>query len=1765
MAKDTQEINRIVYIEPNEFAELAQMAEDGVSRNNISWNPEDLQFTVDLQVEKCSRFDETGRDSNTKIKGSWASFMSGENLNTDTEGAAINSLTDAYTNISYTEYTSTGQSSRELLGIDSIDIDFSSHFYPQVKMRMTDVRGASLFQASEYNYQIDEWNKAKDKDSSLSQEEKDSQKEPHLGQSFFKSLFHFPYPRFLLTLKGFYGDKVTFVLSVSDFKSAFNSQTGNFDVEISFIGYMYGLYTDIPMNLVFTAPYYNRGYWDEKKKSGEFTYYNDNGESGNEMLTFPEFIEQYAHLLRNIDSSELGERENIVTLKKLHDEYNAFIQLQTSYKMTVGFVFEKNSIKEISSNQYRYNAYIFKNQDEISNSFTNSDSVIKTFTEKLDAAKEKYPEYTWLKEFNFPNSIADVPNYKIKNDGNFNPQLIAKLAKESELLERLQTYAINNDGQVCLFDKGNFESELDTIIKELGVQITKIKEETDNDVEGAITNALKFKFTVENVYRMIFAHIETFTNYFERYVNKINDKRESQERSAGYLNLDPRHSDLPTGNFNNFTYVPPFPSILDDNRTMIFPGASDNTILRSMAEVDCVETIVKAITQYTDDMAKAIEELNRNIAPSESESEDTFTLSFDPISVADIFYAAKGENPYQFLEEYMNANGTKAEYIVYFIYCRIMSAYGVERINLNIDDAFKKLCEREINNCITYFENKGIIFDNRLKQGIVDANTGVVKDIIKNNGNVENSRLSGIINKFKNKIYPFTNNKSEIKECYTYFTNPFNKTGNDTSYSGANISILNAPKKALEDFCVKLDETIISDANVQTGTYQFFDKPYKETNTSFCYTRVRNGESGKYNEKPEASIFLLSNNSTIKTKESKDVLEADRKKYVNLDITKSDENVETTFGGMQELYENSGIENLDNYFTGLLTYGEPKNDNKNRECRHLFLNKIKNSKLDGESLADLLIKGDDKSYDQFLAILYLSSIATYFNNIGNRGNADHSTSIFKFIEHNYKIGKVLSLPKPLILYYGGLTYFYDNFSSFSGPLKTLEGVIDEKIYKALFTDANKRYEFIDEYRNLFGYSFTNNFVGSANYEQLPYSVENVTLDTLYAFAKECFKEWYDGNEWKSIKDKLLKDKEYYIGEFDKNNKIPVWKHNGISDKAIKEFLCKTEDTLFLNDLNKDKLALDTKKMNILMSEIDRTFTSYQSLDERNAAAMKEGVSSADHNDIKTGLYYTLKNLYDRWFASQLWRYFVLQNPETDRKERNNRNTTQKDKIKTEFNSFLYVNSFYKDISNTYIMNPDIVVDCVKNYTANDKLNKNNSVYEFMAEIAEKNKLLLLALPVYNNFYDLETIKSIFTPNVLYADRNRYMQKELGIGNTYLVMYTGEPSSKLGDDQGDYQDDAVDLFGMTEFHGPETYVLFEKNNTTGTIDNNGETNGEFTVPAFGVTYAKQNQMYFKNISINMDNPQVTDYSLANLIQISYGGAHGDVNQRFGIGQNIYSIYSNRSYTCTVEMMGCMNIMPSMYFQLNNIPMFRGLYYIIKVSHSIKAGDITTKFMGVRINKNQLAECKFAFDFQTIYDKVLGKTNSGGSGIEGAKQNSFSDITVENLVYSNEAVARGINNEPTIEDAKHLELVAEFVNDLAKAWGRGLIVTSGYRSSALNKAVSGSTTSAHSYGYAVDLQAQRASQNVEFRKYVLYFLLTDEKWKNNYDQFIHENKNTSWTHVGLRNSSGDTGKEKLYYNSKINKNKYYKLEWDTDSEGMVTKFYYIKDGKKIPLDN
>lgn len=138
-----------------------------------------------------------------------------------------------------------------------------------------------------------------------------------------------------------------------------------------------------------------------------------------------------------------------------------------------------------------------------------------------------------------------------------------------------------------------------------------------------------------------------------------------------------------------------------------------------------------------------------------------------------------------------------------------------------------------------------------------------------------------------------------------------------------------------------------------------------------------------------------------------------------------------------------------------------------------------------------------------------------------------------------------------------------------------------------------------------------------------------------------------------------------------------------------------------------------------------------------------------------------------------------------------------------------------------------------------------------------------------------------------------------------------------------------------------------------------------------------------------------------------------------------------------------------------------------------------------------------------------------------------FTIAELTHSDTAIRKGINNNPTESAKLHItELVESILDPLREAWGSPIKVTSGYRGWQLNKAIGGSTTSAHSIGYAADLVPINRPMK-EFKEFVKNWLITN---KIPFDQYIDEHSgNSEWVHIGLKNNSGKQRKQFLLYKS------------------------------------
>lgn len=120
-----------------------------------------------------------------------------------------------------------------------------------------------------------------------------------------------------------------------------------------------------------------------------------------------------------------------------------------------------------------------------------------------------------------------------------------------------------------------------------------------------------------------------------------------------------------------------------------------------------------------------------------------------------------------------------------------------------------------------------------------------------------------------------------------------------------------------------------------------------------------------------------------------------------------------------------------------------------------------------------------------------------------------------------------------------------------------------------------------------------------------------------------------------------------------------------------------------------------------------------------------------------------------------------------------------------------------------------------------------------------------------------------------------------------------------------------------------------------------------------------------------------------------------------------------------------------------------------------------------------------------------------------------FSIEEMIKSDTAKAKGIGNTPSQEVIDNLTKLIEAVLDPLREWfGKPITVNSGYRCEALNKAVGGSKTSDHMTGRAADIDTGSKEENKKLFDYI--------KDNLEFDQLIDE-KDLAWVHVSFRENN------------------------------------------------
>ena len=473
---------------------------------------------------------------------------------------------------------------------------------------------------------------------------------------------------------------------------------------------------------------------------------------------------------------------------------------------------------------------------------------------------------------------------------------------------------------------------------------------------------------------------------------------------------------------------------------------------------------------------------------------------------------------------------------------------------------------------------------------------------------------------------------------------------------------------------------------------------------------------------------------------------------------------------------------------------------------------------------------------------------------------------------------------------------------------------------------------------------------------------------------------------------------------------------------------------------------------------------------------------SNKNDIKLMLYRNCKNIYDKWLGGAPDPNNVIFQCGNDNGDSSNRKTVDLAMARRYgydrprlIHSFRFVNRSFRDIGDELFIDPRPINDKISDFP-------NTSAYNVISSLLNENKFDFIALPTFINFYNDDVLESMFAP------QNQFDKPIGSCGPSFVSVYTGQKSKilDLKDNNTNYTNDGFDMRCVNGNLDPSIPDDFKE--PLAKVAQNGETLSETyedVVPVFVVKYGQQNQNLFKDITLDQSEFSESEESIKIMQDISTNGAK---NNPTLAGQNLFNVYSVRSYNAEVEMMGNAMIQPMMYFQLDNIPMFHGAYMIKRVRHNIKPNHMTTTFTGNRIRAAETPIIDVADAYMELIETLdMTKAGNAKSGavagtfapivktmIENGSSNSYIDSNNIKAVKVDFNGIKGVTMQG-VSDPRFLQEGLEPLKEMFKAWivwmkekqfvaggenGSYFYVTSLFRVNSYG--------SNHGWGIAVDIQ-------------------------------------------------------------------------------------------------
>ena len=1582
----------VTYVEPN------IILKDWQHNDTYERAPrlEDYCVAMNIEVEVCSR-DSQGsiNDGDKEVlilqwnnsDGSSVSFMAGTKIG-GYEYNGINrtprlkntneNLTTYYADMYVGDLIHYGTT--EMLGIKSVDIQYEKSCVPIITVQFTDVRGLSLFQPTELS-RDNTYNgiKGLNKD--------------NIAQSFFQCFFKMPLPKFTFYIKGFYGDPVAYICMCDKFDTNFNSDTGDFDVTARFIGYSYSFMTDVSLDALLAAPYSDfegKKYWDDNVNNDRFWIWDKYHTHHMKMPTLFEIRSDFMSLFERsnedmenttLTEEERNHKDEIAKLNDIIGKYNLWYQnlyeaVKSKYGKRYCFDFMDGNGKEANWERIIILRNSTNIDSDLSYDYEQFPDEIKEETNALYATIENFNNsgYSYRKLNNVSKDFSSYKKVKLFNDcyvnkntkkiefGGFSldnklnrQQVINRLfhnsmtSAEAKVDTTYSDYTLSTiyaDGVDQYKDAFVIEVDYSDIrrrIKALQNHANKSDDAKEKERRRKEYNRIMFSKmnwypSIENFTKIMMAHLETFMMMMYKVAELCSDR--TPENLGITIGRNGNACDVP----ENSTTVPPFPRVVkeevgDDGITKTvdtwvgdYDGGKKfveadminglfnavNYILRlygkekekeqgnSQSNENAVPTVKHPITSYDFHLTKKVYGLDNDISNNPNAFAGKIAMRmFDILSISN------------FRKQYNNKISKKnTDFIRKLGEIEAKNFYNDVSISnkgllglLGIDGSSGTITPQSIIDCVK--SNAGIGGNNE-----IPWNTDNAEDALFDKNLWLTKYVASYDDNKKSYIYPMQNTSfDKLNEAYKIFSKSIN--------------------------------TIQADNN---------DIIVNWINTSGNADALLNSS----NDNCFGSVFISDNFKIVEN---------------GLEGANTPDN---TYKDVYDMLHGDSIFNEENFGKMILEDGVfvPKLNVKTPKTPCKLIIKDRND----ESL-NLYIykKGDEMVCDNAAERAYyaydVDNISSYTSEAANGNISSWFISECRGFHHTsdgYTLLKKVSLP--FQYHHENLIYSASGWSHANSAeekrigffLMGIEAINFSEVNKHLYSDESFTYlpklavlqmgaalaslddsvlgSYTRNIGTILAYTLRTIPMPSTFQNVVPY-LNKINYTTRIAYIKY-FKNWVSENSGNIFKNFLNTDSQvsckYIMGVTNDSSIRAIFREDSeivasLTNNLMSPVLVTKATVNHFYGTSKNGLDIDD---NVATVYLESFLNKVRELYGVNTEAEKGGngvqlVKEPDKTTeaMKKELYRYLKLVYDKWVPAtekESWKFETFFSAQDENKIRGKKGC--------DGHLFHFIDSFYNKIGDKLLINPKLL--CEKFDAALDTNDVNVMMLGFMADIYSQNKCMMLCL---QNFLDLGkengSMERMFTP-IPYNEMPQPHKHP-----DFVVVYPYEPSKYLNVDNSEFNNDSFMLNEETE----SPMAVRSRD-----IDNDNC----YRIPAFGVSYGKQYQSYFKKVSVGMANPIATQQSIMAKHAILRDSK--DVSTKTVVAQDMYDIYTTQSYTCKVEMMGCAWIQPLMYFVLTNVPMFRGSYLIFKVNHKITPGNMITEFQGTRMANvaNKLVEDIFS---------------------------------------------------------------------------------------------------------------------------------------------------------------------------------------------------------------